>query len=513
MGRITLILTTIFIVSNVFIVIASDSASKTNGLSTEQEPALVNNLEETTLLRETRSTEKKKKKRSKPAKAGKKGRNNKKRRQSRKKVSAKKHKIRTNSKKGGSGNSIIQKTKKNNLKKRGKGKNSKRKTKKSKNNLKKKKGKNIKRRKKMSNKNLEKNKGKINKQKAKKSKVKKNKKSNLKKQGRKNKKKTSKNSKGARNGGDKKTSRQTSCTNDCVIGLAKLGGIFGNQARNFFRQASRALIKAKQKSSKGKKKDDFEVAYVLVLKAAGGDPENPKCKGAATSGNDSIKGTVDNLKNCSNAIGEKCVKELTDEQQTTIQKCYDTTKDFRDEFSSLFVTGTKTVEQICDGIDSEKITKLKADMDTFCANITEDEAKQNYEKRLCDQAFQSCRKAERNAASQVDKCREEPQGCTTTTPAVTGNTTASGVTAANGTTVAINGTTSNGTTANGTTIATSTTPATIEGNLTQTEAVAELATANKIKGALDKTEEAFGNALNASGKAKGPGDDGKVIHT
>ena len=24
-------------------------------------------------------------------------------------------------------------------------------------------------------------------------------------------------------------------------------------------------------------------------------------------------------------------------------------------------------------------------MDTFCANITEDEAKQNYEKRLCDQ--------------------------------------------------------------------------------------------------------------------------------
>ena len=95
-------------------------------------------------------------------------------------------------------------------------------------------------------------------------------------------------------------------------------------------------------------------------------------------------------------------------------------------------------------------------------------------------AFQSCRKAERNAASQVDKCREEPQGCTTTTPAVTGNTTASGVTAANGTTVAINGTTSNGTTANGTTIATSTTPATIEGNLTQTEAVAELATANKL---------------------------------
>ena len=136
------------------------------------------------------------------------------------------HVIRTYSKKGGSGNSIIQKTKKNNLKKRGKGKNSKRKTKKSKNNLKKKKGKNIKRRKKMSNKNLEKNKGKINKQKAKKSKVKKNKKSNLKKQGRKNKKKTSKNSKGARNGGDKKTSRQTSCTNDCVIVSIKKRSIY-----------------------------------------------------------------------------------------------------------------------------------------------------------------------------------------------------------------------------------------------------------------------------------------------
>lgn len=53
---------------------------------------------------------------------------------------------------------------------------------------------------------------------------------------------------------------------------------------------SHIQIKAKQKSSKGKKKDDFEVAYGLVLKAAGGDPENPKCKGAATSGNDSIKG-------------------------------------------------------------------------------------------------------------------------------------------------------------------------------------------------------------------------------
>jgi len=101
-------------------------------------------------------------------------------------------------------------------------------------------------------------------------------------------------------------------------------------------------------------------------------------------------------------------------------------------------------------------------MDIFCANITEDEAKQNYEKRLCDQAFQSCRKAERDVASQVESCREEPQGCS------------------------------------------------IQGNLTQEEAAVELATAQRIKGELDKTEKAFDTALQASGKAKGPGDDGKL---
>ena len=48
--------------------------------------------------------------------------------------------------------------------------------------------------------------------------------------------------------------------------------------------------KDKQKTSKGNKKDDFKPALDLVVAAAGGDADSPKCKGSPAGSNDSITG-------------------------------------------------------------------------------------------------------------------------------------------------------------------------------------------------------------------------------
>merc|ERR1711962_785507 len=50
----------------------------------------------------------------------------------------------------------------------------------------------------------------------------------------------------------------------CIKELASLGAIFGNQARNIYRQASRALQFADLKAKKLKKKDDFTASLEAV---------------------------------------------------------------------------------------------------------------------------------------------------------------------------------------------------------------------------------------------------------
>jgi len=126
------------------------------------------------------------------------------------------------------------------------------------------------------------------------------------------------------------------------------------------------------------------------------------------------------------------------------------------------VQGSKTAAQICTNVNSSTITQLKADIDTFCANITAVEKAQTAEKKECDTVFQACRKSERSTASEVDRCRTPELKCE------------------------------------------------LQGNLTKAQAEVELATANKVLSALQESERKFNGALNSAGKAQGVGADGQL---
>merc|ERR1711962_1459831 len=92
------------------------------------------------------------------------------------------------------------------------------------------------------------------------------KKSMRKKSMKKNNKKKKKSAKKQKQSAKKSFGRQEAESDEdmCIMELASLGAIFGNQARNIYRQASRALQFADLKAKKLKKKDDFTASLEAV---------------------------------------------------------------------------------------------------------------------------------------------------------------------------------------------------------------------------------------------------------
>ena len=72
--------------------------------------------------------------------------------------------------------------------------------------------------------------------------------------------------------------------------LAGLAALASNQARNFYQQASRAILADSAKQSKGGKKGNFKDPVKILVNNLGGDSANLTCGGKSISNNDTAKG-------------------------------------------------------------------------------------------------------------------------------------------------------------------------------------------------------------------------------
>merc|ERR1711973_380405 len=198
-----------------------------------------------------------------------------------------------------------------------------------------------------------------------------------------------------------KASRQNKQQSDeCVLSLAELGGVYGNQASNFFKQAKRALRFADLKSKKLNKKDEFEGPKNIALNAVGGNASAPICNGQSVSSNSSIVGSVQALEACKANIENACPVPVVS-NLSAVEDCLNKSEKFRADFLSS-IAQQSSASQVCSAVIS--LQSAKADV-LACKDIVANaESAQKAEKIACFNAFQACRKEERNALSNINDC-------------------------------------------------------------------------------------------------------------
>ncbi|XP_023326707.1 uncharacterized protein LOC111700118 [Eurytemora carolleeae] len=210
-------------------------------------------------------------------------------------------------------------------------------------------------------------------------------------------------------------------TEKCVTDLAELSGIFGNQARNFYQIAGRALSANSIIESKNGKKTNFKDSYAILLSSVGGNPKNVTCAGTTVK-NDSVSETATILEACETKIAEACGTTLSAEDLKLITDCRTAADDFRKLYSSLMVlNNAKTATELCTAATDSKLQSLK-DQVRNCAFLTTNGGAaqaQPGQRNACNKAFANCRTAERNTLSAVDKCFVCPRPTTPTAPGVT----------------------------------------------------------------------------------------------
>merc|ERR1712012_145807 len=164
----------------------------------------------------------------------------------------------------------------------------------------------------------------------------------------------------------------------CIKELAALGGIFGNQARNFYRQASRAQQFADTNAKKLKKKDDFNSTL---------DAVESVCKGQDAASKEPLAA-------CPGMVEEKCVA-ANETMLGEVQGCLDDVTAFRDLFIKE-IAKAETADAICAIVMAPTTTEMK-DKVTACKDTVVDaEAALKADKNACVTAFSVCRKEERN---------------------------------------------------------------------------------------------------------------------
>merc|ERR1711973_275826 len=261
--------------------------------------------------------------------------------------------------------------------------------------------------KKVNKKNGKKKQRKNNKRKSRKMKNKNKKQKKGRKSGKKNKGKQQRKNKGRKQRKDKKEQRKSKASrqnkqqsDECVLSLAELGGVYGNQASNFFKQAKRALRFADLKSKKLNKKDEFEGPKNIALNAVGGNASAPICNGQSVSSNSSIVGSVQALEACKANIENACPVPVVS-NLSAVEDCLNKSEKFRADFLSS-IAQQSSASQVCSAVIS--LQSAKADV-LACKDIVANaESAQKAEKIACFNAFQACRKEERNALSNINDC-------------------------------------------------------------------------------------------------------------
>jgi len=223
--------------------------------------------------------------------------------------------------------------------------------------------------------------------------------------GRKQQKRNKKNKKVQKGKKNKLTRQQAdtssiTTTDTCVEDLARLAGVFGNQARNVYRQAGRVESFAWKKESRRAKKNDFMAQADILLSAVGG---NSSCSSNPIA-NSQAEFDLGVLQNCSTQLKDLCPKT----NETLLNEVYDCKRDagyFRDLFIQLFVGSKKTAAQICTRTKHIDILALESAVRGCVFLVREADDAQYKEHWWCNESFRSCRNKERNFRNHVDNCR------------------------------------------------------------------------------------------------------------
>jgi len=310
-------------------------------------------------------------------------------------------------------------------KKKGKGKNKSKKSKRAK--------------KKKNNKKKNKTKKGKGRKRVKSSKKKKDKKKNGRnKTGKKNKKKGKTGKKGQNSGGKKKDKKKNKnkdknksegrSTNEnkqdpcpiCVEKLRDLALVFGNQARNVYRQARRSLADIDMIAKKKAKSGDFTLHLSQLLKHLNQtlpmqNPPVPPVDCNFTGTNFTTTSLVDDtnlLASCQSNIDIECAPTTID--QDRLSACETAANDYRTSFTNSFKG--KSYEQICVAVDDPTLLRLEQEVKDCVEFTSTSVATLDSQLKECKKVFGNCRKAERNIIEYMFLCKGSETTCPSTPP-------------------------------------------------------------------------------------------------
>jgi len=147
----------------------------------------------------------------------------------------------------------------------------------------------------------------------------------------------------------------------------------------------------------------------MILAAAGGDPNNPKCQGKTPEADDPLAGIILTLKDCNANIEAQCsASPLSQADTTKLDDCADYATQFRTYYDTKLknVGATATApNDVCTLVNDQTITDLKSNL-IACRNpvltITNAQKTKNTD---CNTAFSKCKAQAIVSTDRLDKCK------------------------------------------------------------------------------------------------------------
>jgi len=199
-----------------------------------------------------------------------------------------------------------------------------------------------------------------------------------------------------------------------MTGLATTSAWFGNQARNHFRMATRAMGFHDRLTKKMDKADNFNNALERLTEVLGGDAAALMCNGKTPAADDEVNVVMETLKTCEADIAAACKATLTPDQEAALETCKTNTETFRNNYIDAFAPKQKLDgAAVCAKINEGDLTAQVGGLKTDCKTVKDLETEQKAKWKMCDAAFKKCAGAQKKVFDITRKCRGRltRQGC------------------------------------------------------------------------------------------------------
>merc|ERR1712142_140035 len=199
-----------------------------------------------------------------------------------------------------------------------------------------------------------------------------------------------------------------------LMGLASTSAWFGNQARNHYRMATRAMSFHDRLTKKMDKAGNFKNTLERLTEVLGGDAAALKCNGATLAADDEINGVMETLTTCEADIETSCQATLTPDQEAALEKCKTNTEIFRNNYIEAFAPKKKLDgAAVCAKINEGDLTAQVGGLKTDCQPVKDMETEQKAKWKMCDAAFKKCAGAQKKVFDITRRCRGRTarQGC------------------------------------------------------------------------------------------------------